>query len=90
MAKFGQLALGNGIWNGQRIVSEAWLTASMTPLTNTAWTDSAQWDWQVDGYGYQWWTGFYDFNGVIYPTYVAWGYGGQWVVAIPESDTTRR
>ncbi len=86
MAKFGQLALDGGLWNGQRIVSEAWIDASMTPLSNMAWSSPEEWDWQIDGYGYQWWTGHYDFNGETLETYVAWGFGGQWIVAIPALD----
>ncbi len=86
MAKFGQLALDGGLWNGQRIVSSTWIDSSMTPLSNIVFTSPEEWDWQVDGYGYQWWTGYYDVNGAIYETYCAWGYGGQWVIAIPDLD----
>jgi len=86
MAKFGQLALDGGLWNGQRIVSEAWINASMTRLSNMVWSNPDEWDWQIDGYGYQWWIGHYDFDGSNLETYVAWGFGGQWVVAIPAFD----
>lgn len=84
--KFGQLLLSDGTWNGGRIVSSEWLTASLATHTEMAWTDPARWDWQVTGYGYQWWTGFYEHNGAIIDAYVAWGHGGQWVVTIPAFD----
>ncbi len=86
MAKFGQLALDGGLWNGQRVVSSTWMDSSMTPLSSIVFASPEEWDWQVDGYGYQWWTGYYDVGGVIYETYCAWGYGGQWVIAIPDLD----
>ena len=86
MAKFGQLALDDGLWNGQRVVSSSWIDSSMTPLSNLEFMNLEEWDWQVDGYGYHWWTGYYDVGGVIYGTYCAWGYGGQWVIAIPDFD----
>jgi len=85
-AKFGQLLLNDGTWNGERIVSSEWLAASLAPQTAVAWENPEQWDWQVSGYGYQWWTGFYEHGGVAVDTYVAWGYGGQWVVAMPSLD----
>ena len=50
------------------------------------WASPARWDWQVSGYGYQWWTGFYEHAGTTVDTWVAWGYGGQWVVAMPALD----
>ena len=85
-AKFGQLLLNDGTWNGERIVSSEWLASSLEPRTAMAWADPEQWDWQVSGYGYQWWLGFYEHDGEAVDTYVAWGYGGQWVVAMPSLD----
>jgi CubicO group peptidase (beta-lactamase class C family) len=39
MAKFGALYLQGGVWEGQRVVPETWVEASVTPAH----------------YGYQWW-----------------------------------
>jgi len=83
MAKFGQLVLNRGTWNGDRVVSEAWINESMTPRTDISFSNPDEWDWQVEGYGYQWWLGHYDMAGTKIDTYVAWGFGGQWVIAIP-------
>ena len=85
-ANFGQLLLNDGTWNGERIVSSDWLAESVTPRTPIGWPDPSQWDWQVTGYGYQWWTGFYEANGVSVQSIVAWGYGGQWVIVLPSLD----
>lgn len=85
-AKFGQLLLNDGTWNGERLVSSEWLAASLAPQTEMAWADPALWDWQVTGYGYQWWTGSYAHGGATVDAWVAWGHGGQWVVAMPSLD----
>jgi CubicO group peptidase (beta-lactamase class C family) len=83
MVKFGQLLLNAGTWNGNRVVSEEWITESLASRTDISWNNPDNWDWQIDGYGYQWWLGHYDHEGVQLDTYVAWGYGGQWLVVIP-------
>ena len=69
---------------GERIVSSEWLAASLEPRTSMSWPNPEDWDWQVTGYGYQWWLGEYEFRGERLETWVAWGYGGQWVVAVPD------
>jgi CubicO group peptidase (beta-lactamase class C family) len=85
-AKFGQLLLNDGTWNGERIISSEWLAESVTQRTAIGWPDPSRWDWQVTGYGYQWWTGFYDDDGARVESIVAWGYGGQWVIVLPSLD----
>ena len=83
-AKFAQLLLDGGRFNGNAIVSEGWISESVTARTAVAWDDPEDWAWQVSGYGYQWWTGRYNFGGRELETWVAWGFGSQWVIAIPE------
>lgn len=85
-AKFGQLIVNGGVWNNEQIVSQAWLDDSVTPRSDLTWADPTAWDWQVEGYGLQWWTGYYDHGGQLYDATVAWGYGGQWIIAIPALD----
>lgn len=84
MAKFGQLIITGGTWNGERVLSEAWIADSTTPRTSMSWSDPSAWDWELDGYAYQWWTGQYEVDGTRYSSIVAWGFGGQWVIAVPE------
>ena len=86
MVKFGQLLLDAGTWKGERIVSEAWIAESLIARTDIEWLEPDDWDWQLAGYGYQWWIGFYEVDGRAFESWVAWGFGGQWVVAIPEFD----
>ncbi len=49
MAKLGYLYLHNGMWDGQQIVSAAWIRAAVQQHTTTDSTLGL-------GYGYQWWT----------------------------------
>ena len=83
-AKFAQLLIDGGVFNGERVVSEAWIDASVTPRTEIGWGNPETWAWQLTGYGYQWWTGTYWHGGRDVESWVAWGFGGQWVIAIPE------
>jgi CubicO group peptidase (beta-lactamase class C family) len=46
MAKFGQLFLDNGFWEGQQIIPAEWVARS---------AENHMSNW-VGGYGYQWWT----------------------------------
>lgn len=71
MAKLGYLFLKRGEWDGQQIVSAAWVddaTRKHTPTDGTL------------GYGYQWWT--YPSWGA----YAALGRDGQMIFVIPETD----
>jgi CubicO group peptidase (beta-lactamase class C family) len=71
MAKLGYLYLHNGTWDGQQIVSAAWINAARQSHTAT--------DSKLGlGYGYQWWT---------YPVlgaYAALGRDGQTIFVVPE------
>ncbi|UCH71230.1 MAG: serine hydrolase [Candidatus Bathyarchaeota archaeon] len=81
MAKIGQLYLQKGIWNGNRIVSENWVTESthesiqVPPSKNPI-------PGFIESYGYQWWQGTFS-NGNT-ETYFAAGWGGQFIYVIPE------
>jgi hypothetical protein len=49
-AKLGDLYLNGGVWNGRRIVSEAWVKASVTPDAPHVMPTP-----ESSGYGFQWW-----------------------------------
>jgi len=77
MAKVGYLYLKKGIWKGKRILSEDWITKSVTeyiPYTGNQ---------QTTGYGYQWWLKTYD---NLYDSFSARGWGGQTIVVVPDLD----
>ena len=48
------------------------------------WADPDTQDWKLDGYGYQWWLGHYEQGDTLVDVQVMWGFGGQWVVVVPE------
>jgi len=83
MAKIGQLYLQKGVWNGNRIVSENWVTEStlesiqVPPSKNPI-------PGFIKSYGYQWWRGTFS-NGNT-ETYCAAGWGGQFIFVIPDID----
>lgn len=53
IAKFGLLYLHNGMWNGQRILSEEWVQAATAKqVSNGEPGDPSDWS---QGYGYQFW-----------------------------------
>lgn len=80
MAKFGQLFLNKGLWNGVRLISEAWVSRS----TGNRFTLDEPGN--ATGYGYQWW--LYDYYVSYYDrtihSYSARGWGGQQIIVFPE------
>jgi CubicO group peptidase (beta-lactamase class C family) len=68
MAKFGQLFLQEGVWEGEQIIPHEWVMISTAPHKEAP----GIWD-----YGYHWWTH------PQYPNYAAIGLGGQTVMVFP-------
>jgi CubicO group peptidase (beta-lactamase class C family) len=77
MAKFGQLFLQRGLWNGQRVVSEAWVDRSTSFRVRTI---------SNEEYGYLWWRRATQRNGVPVQTFYAIGNGGQHIIVAPGLD----
>lgn len=76
IARFGQLYLQKGQWNGEQILSEEWVEmASARQTSNGSNPDS---DWE-QGYGYQFWRCRYDI-------YRGDGAFGQYCIVMPEQD----
>lgn len=76
MARFGQLYLQDGVWNGERILPEGWVRDSFT-----SYSDNSSGNSTMDGcggYGYFFWKTKYG--------WCAFGMGGQLIVVIPERD----
>jgi CubicO group peptidase (beta-lactamase class C family) len=80
MLKLGMLFANGGTWRGTRVLSEAWVKASLAEQS------------QIDGtaYGYFWWRPYLNVqtaNGMQRVTYsAAQGNGGQKIYVIPELD----
>lgn len=74
MAKFGELYLNNGNWNGEQIISEQWVKDSTTLQFDRS-SGSAD-------YGYQWWVRTFGENN--HPAYFAQGHYGQYIFVVPD------
>lgn len=72
MAKIGQLFLNGGVWNGNRIVSEKWVSDSTS--------EQSRWKQRDLPYGYLWWIDEQD-NG-----YAAMGDGGNIIYVRPDKN----
>jgi CubicO group peptidase (beta-lactamase class C family) len=71
-AKLGQLFVNRGMWNGEQIVSEAWIDAAVTIQAETANEETE--------YGYGWWV---ERESEVGGEFAAMGRGGQSVTVYP-------
>jgi len=76
MAKIGKLILQKGLWEGQQIVSESWITTSTSIHTQITGID----------YGYLWWQFPFIHQGKRTNATLATGNGGQYIMIFPEQD----
>ncbi len=83
LARFGELYLQQGRWNGKQVIPAAWVRESTSSKTEVA---------PKQGYGYMWWTYDVDSGSTKYPAvsrhalYQARGTGGQVVFIIPDEE----
>jgi CubicO group peptidase (beta-lactamase class C family) len=70
MAKFGQLYLNNGIWEGKQVVPAEWVALSA----------ETYFSYSQGGYGYQWWT--WPESGIYYAS----GAYDQRIYIVPDLD----
>lgn len=76
IASLGQLYLQKGLWNGERLISEAWVEEATSLQTSNGSNPNSDWD---QGYGYQFWQcrhGLYRGDGAF----------GQYCIVMPEQD----
>ncbi|WP_438481548.1 serine hydrolase domain-containing protein [Oleiharenicola lentus] len=76
IAKFGQLYLQRGQWNGQQLVPAAWVDAATSKQVSNGSNPASDWD---QGYGYQFWRcrhGVYRGDGAF----------GQYCIVLPEEN----
>ena len=76
IARFGQLYLQKGKWNGKQLVPGSWVDAATARQTSNGSSPKSDWD---QGYGYQFWRcrhGAYRGDGAF----------GQYCVVLPEQD----
>ncbi len=76
IARFGQLYLQKGRWEGRQILPESWVEAATARQTSNGSSPRSDWD---QGYGYQFWRsrhGAYRGDGAF----------GQFCIVLPEQD----
>lgn len=79
-AKFGQLYLNDGNFEGQQIVPADWVNRSLQTYSEGAYDNIGR--FQDIGYGYQWWSATVG----DHPVNFAWGHGGQLIVLVPDLE----
>ncbi len=77
LARFGQLYLQQGMWQGQRLLPAAWVNEA-TSKRIASWGNAGASDW-VAGYGYQFWRNHRE-------GYRADGLLGQFCIVLPRLD----
>ena len=76
IAKFGQLYLQKGMWNGKQLIPASWVEQATSVQTSNGSAPTSDWD---QGYGYQFWRSRHNsFRGD--------GAFGQYCMVIPELD----
>ncbi|MEM6299742.1 MAG: serine hydrolase [Bacteroidota bacterium] len=78
LARFGLLYEQNGIWNGERLLSEQWIDFVRTPAPSTA--------ERGNFYGGQWWLVPDSRDDVPKDAYATAGNRGQYVIVVPSHD----
>jgi CubicO group peptidase (beta-lactamase class C family) len=78
LARFGMLYLQNGIWDGERLLSEEWIEFVRTPAPALAELGNY--------YGGQWWLVPDDRDDVPEDAYSTSGNRGQYVIVVPSHD----
>ena len=78
LARFGLLYLQNGVWNGERLISEEWIDFVRTPAPATVGRGGQ--------YGGQWWLVPENRNDVPKDAYSTSGNRGQYAVVVPSHD----
>ena len=81
--KLGQLYLSGGVWNGNRILSEAWVKDSFVQHSGFPPAIPSDLD---HGYTYGWHTRRLKVGGREFRDFYAAGNGGQYVLVIPELE----
>ncbi|MGI9263063.1 MAG: serine hydrolase domain-containing protein [Woeseiaceae bacterium] len=78
LARFGLLYAQNGMWDGERLISEEWIDFVRTPAPATA--------ERGNFYGGQWWLVPDDRTDVPNDAYSTSGNRGQYVIVVPSHD----
>lgn len=82
MLKFGALVIDKGQWNGEQLLSADYLTKATSAITRP----TEDWQPKTFFYGYLWYQTDISVRDKSYDVKVAWGAGGNRVIAVAELD----
>jgi CubicO group peptidase (beta-lactamase class C family) len=82
LARFGQMYLDGGKYDGKQIVPASWIEESWQPYTEEGWRFKVGDNFNRTAYGYQWWI----IDAGPHTYYLAWGHGGQQIAVLPEKN----
>lgn len=82
MARFGQLYLDGGKYEGNQLIPADWVNDSLRTYTKNEFEVSKVGRFKDMGYGYMWWSAEVDNRHVNF----AWGHGGQLIVLVHDLD----
>lgn len=85
LAKLGRLVAQRGVWEGRRVVSEAWVDRLVAPRVDTG-TTLFDLDGAGTSYGLGWWTGTLTIAGRAHRWASTVGNGGQRVFLVPDLE----
>jgi len=80
MAKFGYLILNDGVWQGERILSQAWVDKTKAAYISSPAPDHGE------RYGYQWWLKTFPYGSGTVEALHRSGWGGQAIYLFPSLD----
>ena len=88
MAKFGQLYLNKGKFDGNQIISSDWVNQSLQNYSTDAWITKDKINYiaryfREIGYGFQFWSA--EINNKRFS--FAWGHGGQLIILLDKLNT---
>jgi CubicO group peptidase (beta-lactamase class C family) len=78
LARFGQLYLDKGLFNGRQVIPAEWIEASFQIYSPTTYGREIMSEIRQLGYGYFWWSAVSGAHSYRY----AWGHGGQMIAVI--------
>ena len=76
LLRIGELYRQGGVWEGTQVVPSEWVQQSLVVRTRSPWNGN--------GYGYGWWSQRFG----RHLAHFAWGYGGQYLVIVPDLELT--
>lgn len=88
MVKLGTLAINNGKWDGEQLVSEEFIAKATSRIISTGDDDVVGGGKYISkqGYGYYWWNADMKYGPKSYFSASAQGGGGQFIILIEELD----